>query len=775
VPVKALTAPAARGVSEGLPEHLSEEEECHMQHRAQISLARRRFRPAFRLPASALGVGFIAMACSGIDGASSGDPSEKSQALESRVGQTAASEPKGEVIPIDELPFVEAAANADTFLQRLREPTALGENVALHVRLPPPGHPKLEKSLVRVLGEPENPLVLFSSDALVRLGKLEKSPGPGFFTAFLQLDERELDRRQDVEKSVGSLAKAGKTRIVFHGRAPVAVTTGISIDVSDFLGGRLIPLGSCPITPLSVLERWQESLMITDPAVVQDPFRTNDACIGGGDPDGVWTFKHLMEEMATGSGFSTHDFVVRWLSRWLKSYVVNGDTVPARRQMFDQVILPWANRSGVAASLSKLGTLQLSGPLDLDIAPFRLSAIVNRIDLGATVSGPAGYGGGTTTQPLDAGEMRFVFGVQNLDTCDMLRFSVIFEYGVPITGCSGVRDWALNWTQLNGAGLAPRFSPGWRAHLESMTESVVRHGAAPTKGNQSALNQLRTNEVALGFPWELREFRLAIEDVMLDIDTPANGLLRPHTVAMTPDDSAFSPPAVHPITDAFVLGDVLAGVPASVPTLPSDCSASFSVPGQFSGAPFRGGNSFEAPPTHWQASVNPGDNREVCARRQFSLNTCDGCHTGETATPFFHVDPTVMPATLSNFLTGGGSGGTLWSVPDTQFGAPPAGPPEWTFSDLDNRFGRLYAIACGLCGGRTVSVPDFLDLVAKLNVVVPIDPIDPVARFPFEIGPVESLDVAAKLFEARGKFAQKGLIEDVALDAAMRSVETQVH
>jgi hypothetical protein len=746
-----------------------------MHHSARVSFARRRSGSARRLPASALGVGLIALACSGMDGAITSSPSDKSQSLESRARPFAADAPKGEVVPIEKLPFIEPLAHADTVMQRLREPTPLGENVALHVRLPPPSHPKLEKSLVRVLGEPDRPLVLFASDALVQLGKLDKSPGPGFFTAFLQLDEQELERRQEVEKSFGSFENPGKTRLVFQGRTPVAITTGIAVNVRDFLDGHLVPLGTCPITPLSVLERWQESLLITDTAVVQDPFRTNDACIGGGDPDGVWTFKHLMAEMATGSGFSTHDFVVRWLSRWLKPYTVNADTVPARRQMFDQVILPWANRSGVRASLSRTGTLSLSGPLDLDIAPFRLSAIVNRIDLGATVSGPAGYGGGTTSQPLDAGELRFVFGVQNLDTCDVLRFSVIFEYGVPITGCTSVRDWAVQWTQLNDPGFAPRFSPGWRAQLEGMTESVVRHGAAPTKGNENALNQIRTNEIALAFPWELREFRLAIEDAVLDVDTPANGLLRPHTVAMTPDDGAFSPPATHPTTDAFVLGDVLAGVPASVPTLPDACSASYSVPGQFAGAPFRGANSFEDPPTHWQASVNPADNRELCARHQFSLNTCNGCHTGDTATPFFHVDPTAMPATLSNFLTGGGTGGTFWSVADTQFGAPPAGPPHWTFSDLDNRFERLYAIACDLCGAHRGSLPGFLDLVAELNVVVPIDPIDPVIRFPFEIGPIESLDVVARLFEVRGQFAQQGPIDDVALDAALRGVETHAH
>ncbi|HTV19278.1 MAG TPA: hypothetical protein VMG12_11420 [Polyangiaceae bacterium] len=715
------------------------------------------------MPASALGL--LALACSGTEAPSSGDPVDKSQALESRAQAPKGEEPRGEVVPIEKLPFVEPALIAETFMQRLREPTPLGENVALHVRLPPPSHAKLEKSLVRVLGEPENPLVLFSSDALMKLGKLEKSPGPGFFTAFLQLDEGELERRQEIEKSFGSVENGSEKRLVFHGRTPVAVSTGVHLDIRDFLDGGLIPLGTCPITPASALPRWEESLMVTDPAVVQDTSRTNDACMGGGAPNGVWTFKHLMDEMATGSGLSTHDFVVRWLSRWLRSYVVNGDTVPARRQMFNQVILPWANRSGVRATLSRTGTLALSGPLDLDQAPFRLSAIVNRLDLGNTSSGPSLYGGGTSSEPLDAGELRFVFGVQNLDTCSMLRFSVIFEYGVPITGCRSVRRWALDWTRLNNPSFAPRFSAGWLAHLESMTESVVRHGAAPGKGNDNALNQIRTNEIALGSPWELREFRLSIEDAALDTDTPANGALRPHTVAMTPDDSAFSP-TPDATTDAFVLGDVLSGVPASVPTLPDDCSASFSVPGEFAGAPFRGGNSFTDPPTHWRASIDPTDNREMCARHQFSLNTCNGCHRRDTDTFFFHVDPTVMPAALSGFLTGGGG---IWSVPDSQFNSP-----AWTFADLDRRYERLYDIACTTCGSRTGFLPGFLDLVAEVNVVVPIDPSGPI-ELPFEIGPVESIDVVAKLFDARGSFVQKGLVDDVALDGAVHAAETHVH
>src|SRR6185369_15790560 len=88
------------------------------------------------------------------------------------------------------------------------------------------------------------------------------------------------------------------------------------------------------------------------------------------------------------------DFVKDWLSLWLNTYVVNTDADPARTQMFTQVIQPWAVASGVTATLvtnplTGVKSVTLTGPLDLDIAPFRLLGIVNRIDLGATASGRA--------------------------------------------------------------------------------------------------------------------------------------------------------------------------------------------------------------------------------------------------------------------------------------------------------------------------------------------------------------------------------------------------
>ena len=676
----------------------------------------------------------------------------------------------------ENLPFIESIDAAEVFVQKLEKPTQLEEDTALHLRMLRTANPELQESLVRVVGQPENPLVLFRTDALVELGRITKSPGPDFFTAFVRLDAKEIERRLNNEEKLlgGKFGKTEETMIVFEGRTPVAVSTGVRFDREAFDSFLPVPLGTCPVFPLSNETAWGESLLITDPAVVQDPARTWDPCTGAGTQGGVWTFAHLMREMAQGSGSTPEDFVLEWLTLWLNDYTVNSDTVAHRRsEMYNQVIEPWAAASGVFSSLVFDGIdnrfeVDLSGPLDLDIAPFRLLSIVNRIDLGGTVDGPSGYGGGSTSRPVDAGELRFVFGVTEPSpwgagtegTCNLKPFTVIFEYGVPITGCSNVVQWAQDWTTLNTFG---GFTDAYRTHLASMTQSVVVHGAAPGKGNDNALNQIRTNEIALASPWELREFTLTDENPGAGTDTPSNGLLRSHSVAQTPDDtahSAFNDPDV----DLYVFDQVLAGVD----TTGGNCSAAYTVPHGYNGSAFRGGNS-QVSPTHWEAvSVDPLVFDEVCARHQFSVNTCNGCHSGDTSTSFTHISPTSgIPAGLSNFLTGGGAG-MAWSVADSQFGSP-----SWSFADLDRRFERLYEIAqCTECSG-VIPFPGFLDFIGEVAGVIPIDPLVPI-RTKFKIGPITKFETLQRILDSRAEFAKPELIESAPIDF-VRPVETNAH
>jgi len=728
----------------------------------------------------ALGASAVIAACA------SGDKSGSTDGNEGNIGTVNQALEGGESAPITQLPKMEPLAAVQTLIQRLPKELPTGENVAVHMKLPAPGNPELQDSLVRLLGEPERPLLVYRADALEKLGRIQKSPGRDFFTAFLRLDDEELQGRAAIEKQVARTEQPTDTTLVFTGRTPVAITTSAAFDIANFLIGGLVPLGICPIRPTSTLARWNESLMVTDPKVVQDPTRTNDACrVGPGNANGAWTFKHLMSEMAAASGLSTHDFVVDWLTQWLHPTTVNGDLIPARPAIFSRVIQPWAKASGVGATLVAVSSggwaLDLTGPLNLDIAPFRLSAIVNRIDLGSTVKGPSSYGGGVTAEPADAGELRFVFGVQNLANCSVLQFSVIFEYGVPIVGCRGVRNWARSWMALNYPGSSgAAFSPIWNARLETLTERVVTSGAAPTKGNTSALNQLRTNEIALApfsissipglpgrpvySPWELREFRLTNEQPGLGTDAPVNGPLRPHTVAMTPNDV----PTPNPTTDKFVKTTVLSSVPPAPLTLPDDCRSSYSVPWSFLGSPFRGGNSLAPAPlgATWFASVSGSDNRQVCARHEFSTNTCNGCHSRDTATNFLHVDPKTMPATLSNFLTGGPGG--LWLVDDTQFSST---VPKWPFADLNHRFDRLYDIGCTQCGTLHFPNPKIIDFLRDRNRFVPSDPIGPGDPPPWEIGPVTDIEVLRDLLEVATKFADGPREQSVSLQGIARPVE----
>ncbi|MCY1036383.1 hypothetical protein OV207_33410 [Corallococcus sp. BB11-1] len=666
------------------------------------------------------------------------------------------------------LPLVEGPSVVSVFVQKLEQPTSLGETTAVHVKLPPPVNRELEQSLVRVVGDASAPVALFRSDTLARLGVIPQSPGPGFFTLFSQVPDSELLRRLDGEKRVarGEFGEVTRETFLFNGRHPVARVEGQPVDALGFQTGGLVPLSYCPTVPASTPAAWERTLIIRDPAVVLDRARTWDPCTGAGTKGGVWTFAHLMRQMAQGSGASPEAFVTHWLSGWLNDITLNGDTVPARRAMYDEVIAPWATASG-ARSLLVLNAstgrweVQFNKPLDLGIAPFRLLAIVNRMDLGNT---SGGYG-----RLANAGELRFVFGLTRPSpwgggteaTCNLKPFTAIFEYGVPVTGCGGVIGWARQLTQL---GLFSSFDLIYRARLATMTESVVLHGKAPNKGNRNALNQLRTNEAVLGAtqgrPWELREFRLTDENTVNGTDKPSHGFLRPHTMGLTPDDATHDS-LMDADIDLFVRTQVKSGVeqPARVP---NQCSATFSAPYRFNGRPFLGGNVLVAPPTHWAArNASPTDAAEVCARKEFSLNTCNGCHFKDTGThdfsgtenmAFTHISPTSgIPAKLSKFLTGGGAG-SMYKVPDAQFGASVA---SWSFAELQRRHQQLYELAtCSTCGRFQALDADFLSQLESLAGVVPLDVSPGSLPPPFKVGPIHDAAMVTRLLELRAGFTQ---------------------
>jgi hypothetical protein len=407
------------------------------------------------------------------------------------------------------------------------------------------------------------------------------------------------------------------------------------VDFRNVQPGQIVPLRSIGTHRRVIPEK---SLVITNLKVVENFDRTFNPCTGVGTPMGRWTFGYLMTQMANQpvTGIHPSTFVRKWLDKWMSNQTVNGWTVAQRQKIKTLVIDPWVAASGGPTK-----------PLNLAIAPFKLLAIVNRVDLRNNAS----YGGG------NAGEGRFVFGLIDrtgaLSTppytstgsrnCRETQFTVIFEYGIDRRGCA-IRDWGRQWHNLRNYALG---STSYNNALQAITDQFTAAGVAPHKPNGSALNQLRTNEVELLLGvstnplWELREFRIGGEP-------PVNpGQLEEVTVKQTPDLTRNRTPL---LTDFVNINT------------PSILTETHTVPATFMAQLFLGGSSL-APRnptaavdvnTHWN---NPAGgpfitNRQ--ARHLFSLNTCNACHTGETNTVFTHIKPVPFgtEAGLSGFMNG---------------------------------------------------------------------------------------------------------------------------
>jgi hypothetical protein len=225
-----------------------------------------------------------------------------------------------------------------------------------------------------------------------------------------------------------------------------------------------------------------------------------------------------------------------------------------------------------------------------------------------------------------------------------------------------VRDWAQRWADLDN------FTPGTASYndaLELLTEEFVTANANPSRPNGSAIGQVRTNEIALAAPWQLREFHLTQFPWSLLDETTAND---------TADDT-FNSSAVF---QSWILGQIspLLSGPSWDQSIPE-------VPIVFPSDPFQGarpemlsaGFFWDAPGLN--LSPNFGNNSENWGRHRASLASCNGCHARETDTKFVHIDPSTpgLPASLSGFLTG-------ITVTDP---AEPNGLPLRPFSDLARR------------------------------------------------------------------------------------------
>jgi hypothetical protein len=302
-------------------------------------------------------------------------------------------------------------------------------------------------------------------------------------------------------------------------------------------------------------------------------------------------------------------------------------------------------------------------------APFRLNAIVYRPDLRKMPS---------ATDPGHGGEGRFVFTL--LMDGKPVKFTVIFEYSLPIWSKIGTLTWAYRFHLL---GSMP-FGEGYNNVLALITNGFAGPGADPRRPNGNALNQLRTNELALKHTagcadgtftllcapipsevlangrqklWELREFHITADGKMTQV---------PMNQEPSRDFDAF------PRTDgARSIGDASrknllakfmyenqAAVAAGTHTIPADWKANSTYVG--SGVPQWGtkGNTAASGVgfTYVDAASVSHDIPEA-VRAGFALQTCGGCHrheanAGTGAVPtktFLHItDPRALDPSEAN-------------------------------------------------------------------------------------------------------------------------------
>jgi hypothetical protein len=459
--------------------------------------------------------------------------------------------------------------------------------------------------------------------------------GDGLFSGRIPIDVDKLTR---LNSEIANTKQRTAVRFApgSHEALGRIVLPSAAIDIEKLKSGAEIalpPLGDFgPFTTLGAVKvsdiNPQKSLLITSLPVIEDPANTMNPCnrATANNPLKVWTFGHLMEQMSQGSGLTPSAFVESWLGRWLSNQTVNATggapvldatSSVAAANMNALVINPWRARSG-------------GGALDLRIAPFRLQGIFYRPDLGGVTYSGANNSGG---------ELRFVFGLMEArdgnndgdaldagDTCQVTEMAVIFEYGVPIKNCMGIKAFANKFVDLSN--LLPG-TPAYSAALSALTESVVAHGAAPGKPNQNALNQLRSNEIDLTGIWQFREFVIRPGNGPL-VQTTAKNNPRQHMAAFT------AVPGTTPVP--------FDGVPwvSEINTSP--------LPELSGGLPFLSGGVSYFPMSWDDPSLSTP--AQLASRFNFSLNTCSSCHTEETDTSFYHVRPAGPGATpvLSSFL-----------------------------------------------------------------------------------------------------------------------------
>jgi hypothetical protein len=372
-------------------------------------------------------------------------------------------------------------------------------------------------------------------------------------------------------------------------------------------------------------------LIVLDPRVVQGSHASN------ADRAAPWSFRAQMGWLAGGDADALA-FTVRWMDAWesLRTVGTADAPVSVRPGLRDVLLRPWLGNSTPDEVSALYDTPDPDVVSDPDVAPdpdvvpalgsyppepaptpapaaygtlpasawaaapFRLIAIVNRVDLALDACGN------------DAGELRYVYTATDARAERALDLSVIVE--IPYPRSRSAAGWARAW---QGVAAAPAGAARDEALLALTREVAVE--ADPLRVH------VRTNEAALSQgagPWQMRDFELSSSTTgALD--------LRQVPLAFTPRaDADLAQLAEHLLSHSDA---VLAGGSE----LPESLRA--------------GAAEMSAPDFSWRV---PGISERL--RSAFSGATCNGCHAGDTGTARFqHIAPGASytaPAQLSRFL-----------------------------------------------------------------------------------------------------------------------------
>lgn len=559
-------------------------------------------------------------------------------------------------------------------LQKLMTPLANGDNVIMRIKYA--DDITLPAQLKIYTGD--NSSVMFYDDGLNTLS--DTYAGDHWFGTTLNENLPALITSIQTQEDL--LTEQGRM-VVFNGREGAITTEIPQFNVSAFNNGLEVAIS---LTALRTFECGnailrQNSLFITDLSVVEDAERTFNVINSSGMEMGAWTFGKMMQNAANTAftGVSAKDFLKSWVRHWMEPQVVNNLDSDPRAGTFNMLINPWLTLAGATGVTEANWESKWDNATEANLlkyAPFKLTAIVNRLDLRANTA----YGGEVTGER--SGETRFIFSListgqgiapnahslpgqipihENQDN-DIPRFAdwegmnIILEYRNTCQNRCEIKDLANKWVELSQLTLG---SSAYNAKLEIITNQVTNADASLQDPNHSALARIRTNErifsqvgtKSMDFwtkdaPWQFRQFEIdpatsLLKQVPLTNTPRADANVMINQSSPSPLPSPYNINVLHWAWDPQNILKVIGGrhnlpdeYPAGTPIKAADGTVSTNFHYNF-GIVYP---SQYSPVEAYTTTTHPMPER-VAIRHQIALNTCQGCHNSETKTVFTQIRP----------------------------------------------------------------------------------------------------------------------------------------